>query len=101
MFNWRKTGLQDFFNTLVEAHPLKQIFSSNNQRHTVRVPCKVAKLIQGLMTIGEAACVSVHGTNWLGSNSLPGIVAIVNPVLIAAKSTLDQEQFAPLAAPEA
>ena len=28
------------------------------------------KIVPGLMAIGEAACVSVHGANRLGSNSL-------------------------------
>jgi succinate dehydrogenase/fumarate reductase flavoprotein subunit len=30
--------------------------------------------VAGLMTAGEAACVSLHGANWLGSNSLLDIV---------------------------
>jgi succinate dehydrogenase / fumarate reductase flavoprotein subunit len=32
------------------------------------------KLVQGLMAVGEAACVSVHGANRLGSNSLLDLV---------------------------
>ena len=28
------------------------------------------KIVPGLMSVGEAACVSVHGANRLGSNSL-------------------------------
>ena len=32
------------------------------------------KTIPGLMAIGEAACVSVHGANRLGSNSLIDLV---------------------------
>lgn len=32
------------------------------------------KVVQGLMAIGEAACVSVHGANRLGSNSLLDLV---------------------------
>ncbi len=32
------------------------------------------KLVPGLMAVGEAACVSVHGTNRLGSNSLIDLV---------------------------
>jgi succinate dehydrogenase / fumarate reductase, flavoprotein subunit len=33
-----------------------------------------AKIVQGLMAVGEAACVSVHGANRLGSNSLIDLV---------------------------
>ena len=33
-----------------------------------------AKTVPGLMAIGEAACVSVHGANRLGSNSLIDLV---------------------------
>ncbi len=32
------------------------------------------KIVQGLMAVGEAACVSVHGANRLGSNSLIDLV---------------------------
>ena len=32
------------------------------------------KIVDGLMAIGEAACVSVHGANRLGSNSLIDLV---------------------------
>ena len=32
------------------------------------------KVVPGLMAIGEAACVSVHGANRLGSNSLIDLV---------------------------
>ena len=32
------------------------------------------KIVPGLMAIGEAACVSVHGANRLGSNSLIDLV---------------------------
>src|SRR5580698_7850078 len=32
------------------------------------------KVVRGLMTVGEAACVSVHGANRLGSNSLLDLV---------------------------
>jgi succinate dehydrogenase / fumarate reductase flavoprotein subunit len=32
------------------------------------------KVVQGLMAVGEAACVSVHGANRLGSNSLLDLV---------------------------
>ena len=34
-------------------------------------------VVSGLMAIGEAACVSVHGANRLGTNSLLDIVVLV------------------------
>ena len=33
-----------------------------------------SKVVKGLMSVGEAACVSVHGANRLGSNSLLDLV---------------------------
>ena len=33
-----------------------------------------SKIVKGLMSVGEAACVSVHGANRLGSNSLLDLV---------------------------
>ena len=35
------------------------------------------KTVPGLMAIGEAACVSVHGANRLGSNSLIDLVVVL------------------------
>ena len=35
-------------------------------------------VVPGLMSIGEAACVSVHGANRLGSNSLLDLVVFEN-----------------------
>jgi succinate dehydrogenase / fumarate reductase flavoprotein subunit len=37
-------------------------------------PANPEKTVQGLMAVGEAACVSVHGANRLGSNSLIDLV---------------------------
>jgi succinate dehydrogenase / fumarate reductase, flavoprotein subunit len=37
-------------------------------------PSNPEKTVQGLMAVGEAACVSVHGANRLGSNSLIDLV---------------------------
>ena len=38
-------------------------------------------VVPGLMAIGEAACVSVHGANRLGTNSLLDIVVLEEPLL--------------------
>jgi succinate dehydrogenase / fumarate reductase flavoprotein subunit len=39
-----------------------------------QAPGEPDKVVPGLMAIGEAACVSVHGANRLGSNSLTDII---------------------------
>jgi succinate dehydrogenase / fumarate reductase flavoprotein subunit len=54
-------------------------------------PCK------GLMAIGEAACVSVHGANRLGTNSLLDIVVFGRAAAYRAAETVDPgEEHKPL-----
>ena len=36
--------------------------------------CGTRAVVPGVMAIGEAACVSIHGANRLGSNSLLDII---------------------------
>ena len=45
-------------------------------------------VVQGLMAIGEAACVSVHGANRLGSNSLLDLVVFGRAAAQRAKETI-------------
>lgn len=45
-------------------------------------------VVPGLMAIGEAACVSVHGANRLGSNSLLDIVVFGRAAAIQAAKTI-------------
>ena len=45
-------------------------------------------VVPGLMAIGEAACVSVHGANRLGSNSLLDIVVFGRAAAIRAAETI-------------
>ncbi len=55
-------------------------------------------VVPGLMAIGEAACVSVHGANRLGSNSLLDIVVFGRAAAHRASRTLTRgERHAPLA----
>jgi succinate dehydrogenase / fumarate reductase flavoprotein subunit len=42
------------------------------------------KVVPGLMAVGEAACVSVHGANRLGSNSLIDLVVFGRAAACAA-----------------
>lgn len=44
--------------------------------------------VPGLMAIGEAACVSVHGANRLGANSLLDLVVFGRAVVHRTKETL-------------
>ena len=46
------------------------------------------RLVPGLMAIGEAACVSVHGANRLGSNSLLDLVVFGRAAAAHCKKTL-------------
>ncbi len=56
-------------------------------------------VVPGLMAIGEAACVSVHGANRLGTNSLLDIVVFGRAAAIRAKETMRPNQpHAPLSA---
>jgi len=45
-------------------------------------------VVPGLMAIGEAACVSVHGGNRLGANSLLDIVVFGRAVVHRTQETL-------------
>ena len=48
-------------------------------------------VVPGLMAIGEAACVSVHGANRLGSNSLLDLIVFGRAAALRAKETIDPE----------
>jgi succinate dehydrogenase/fumarate reductase flavoprotein subunit len=57
-----------------------------------------ARIVPGLMAIGEAACVSVHGANRLGSNSLIDLVVFGRAAAIRAAEVVEPgEGHAPLA----
>ena len=45
-------------------------------------------VVPGLFAVGEAACVSVHGANWLGSNSLIDLVVFGRATGLRLKDTL-------------
>ena len=51
-------------------------------------PTDPNKIVPGLMAIGEAACVSVHGANRLGSNSLLDLVVFGRAAAIQAAKTV-------------
>jgi len=57
-------------------------------------------VVPGLMAVGEAACVSVHGANRLGSNSLIDLVVFGRAAGIRAGQLLDSETATPTASKE-
>jgi succinate dehydrogenase / fumarate reductase flavoprotein subunit len=48
------------------------------------------KIVPGLMAVGEAACVSVHGANRLGSNSLIDLVVFGRAAGLKAAETVEK-----------
>ncbi len=52
-------------------------------------------IVPGLMAIGEAACVSVHGANRLGSNSLLDLIVFGRAAALRAKDTVDPSEPIP------
>ena len=50
------------------------------------------RIVPGLMAIGEAACVSVHGANRLGSNSLIDLVVFGRAAALRAGETVKPNQ---------
>ncbi|GAA6137202.1 succinate dehydrogenase flavoprotein subunit [Arenicella sp. 4NH20-0111] len=52
-------------------------------------------VVPGLMAIGEAACVSVHGANRLGSNSLLDLIVFGRAAALRAKETVDPSEPMP------
>ena len=56
---------------------------------------KKGNIVKGLMAIGEAACVSVHGANRLGSNSLLDLVVFGRAAAKQISETLKTNQNVP------
>ncbi|HRO32416.1 MAG TPA: succinate dehydrogenase flavoprotein subunit [Brevundimonas sp.] len=52
-------------------------------------------VVPGLMAVGEAACVSVHGANRLGSNSLIDLVVFGRAAGLRAGETVDKASAVP------
>ena len=50
-----------------------------------------ARIVPGLMAIGEAACVSVHGANRLGSNSLIDLVVFGRAAAMRTSEAINNE----------
>ena len=54
-------------------------------------------VVPGLMAVGEAACVSVHGANRLGSNSLTDLVVFGRAAGLRCGETVDKASAVPVA----
>ncbi|GHA09009.1 succinate dehydrogenase flavoprotein subunit [Arenicella chitinivorans] len=52
-------------------------------------------VVPGLMAIGEAGCVSVHGANRLGSNSLLDLIVFGRAAALRAKDVIDPSEPIP------
>jgi succinate dehydrogenase / fumarate reductase flavoprotein subunit len=55
----------------------------------------VDRIVPGLMAVGEAACVSVHGANRLGSNSLIDLVVFGRAAGLRANEVVDRSKGVP------
>ena len=66
------------------AHYTMGGIPTNVQSQVLRVENGRETAVPGLMAIGEAACVSVHGANRLGSNSLLDLVVFGRSAAIRA-----------------
>jgi succinate dehydrogenase / fumarate reductase, flavoprotein subunit len=62
---------------------------TNYKAEVVNLKNGKLEIVQGLMAIGEAACVSVHGANRLGSNSLLDLVVFGRAAAIQARKILE------------
>jgi succinate dehydrogenase / fumarate reductase flavoprotein subunit len=49
-------------------------------------------VVPGLMAVGEAACVSVHGANRLGSNSLIDLVVFGRAAAMRCRATIERDE---------
>ncbi len=71
---------------------------TNYHGEVVQVKNGKIEVVPGLMAIGEAACVSVHGANRLGSNSLLDLVVFGRAAAIRASEVVEagalQKEFA-------
>lgn len=76
---------------------------TNYKAEVLTVQNGETKIVPGLMAIGEAACVSVHGANRLGSNSLLDLVVFGRAAAIRAAEIItprDEHQKLPANAGE-
>ena len=64
---------------------------TNYQAEVVRKKGKKMEVVEGLMAVGEAGCVSVHGANRLGSNSLLDLVVFGRAAAIQAAKTIEKD----------
>ncbi len=80
-------------DTSKEPIPVQPTVHYNMGGIPTNINCEVVKnaneeVVPGLMAIGEAACVSVHGANRLGTNSLLDLVVFGRAAALRAKEVV-------------
>lgn len=70
------------------AHYTMGGIPTNYKGEVVTVEHGIERTVQGLMAIGEAACVSVHGANRLGCNSLLDLIVFAKSAIECCKKQL-------------
>jgi succinate dehydrogenase / fumarate reductase flavoprotein subunit len=65
---------------------------TNYHTEAIRLKNGKEEIIPGLMAIGEAACVSVHGANRLGSNSLLDLVVFGRAAALKCKEMITKDK---------
>ena len=61
----------------------------------------VNRVVPGLMAIGEAACVSVHGANRLGTNSLLDLIVFGRAAALRSAEIIERNKSVAVASPQA
>lgn len=97
----------DFCRTYMDVDPVTQPMPVQPTAHYAMggIPTDVQgrvlmdeknKIVPGLYAAGECACVSVHGANRLGTNSLLDIIVFGKEAGVRAAEFANQNDFAPL-----
>src|SRR3712207_8525033 len=76
--------------------PYTTLFRSIHTEVLNPTPDDQDRVVPGLMAVGEAACVSVHGANRLGTNSLLDLVVFGRAAAHQAKETRSEEHTSEL-----
>lgn len=103
VINKRLPGIRDLAITFAGVDPIKDPIPvvptchylmggipTNKHAQVLTVKNKEDKIVEGLYAAGEAACVSVHGANRLGANSLLDIVVFGRAAGLHVKKSIGE-----------